>query len=59
MQFYTARSCRGDICIDATMGNGNDTALLCQLAGKKGTGSGFLTFQKQALEHTKERLKKR
>ena len=26
----------GDICIDATMGNGNDTALLSQLAGKRG-----------------------
>lgn len=28
----------GDICIDATMGNGNDTALLSQLVGK---GDGF------------------
>ena len=36
----------GDICIDATMGNGNDTALLSQLAGKRGR------------EHTKERLKR-
>ena len=26
----------GDICIDATMGNGNDTALLSKLAGEKG-----------------------
>ena len=26
----------GDICIDATMGNGNDTALLSQLVGKRG-----------------------
>ena len=26
----------GDICIDATMGNGNDTALLSRLAGEKG-----------------------
>ena len=27
---------QGDICIDATMGNGNDTALLSKLAGETG-----------------------
>ena len=47
----------GDICIDATMGNGNDTALLSQLAGKRGRVLAF-DIQKQALEHTKERLKR-
>lgn len=26
----------GDICIDATMGNGNDTVLLSRLAGENG-----------------------
>ena len=41
----------GDICIDATMGNGNDTALLSQLAGKRGRVLAF-DIQKQALEHT-------
>ena len=35
----------GDICIDATMGNGNDTALLSQLAGKNGDGFWLLTFR--------------
>ena len=47
----------GDICIDATMGNGNDTALLSQLAGKRGRVLAF-DIQKQALEHTEERLKR-
>ena len=47
----------GDICIDATMGNGNDTALLSRLAGEKGRVLAF-DIQKQALEHTEERLKK-
>ena len=40
----------GDICIDATMGNGNDTALLSQLAGKRGRVLAF-DIQKQALEN--------
>ena len=26
----------GDLCIDATMGNGHDTELLCRLAGEHG-----------------------
>ena len=55
--FYTAAGHAGDICIDATMGNGNDTALLSQLAGKRGRVLAF-DIQKQALEHTKERLKR-
>ena len=40
----------GDICIDATMGNGNDTALLSQLAGKRGRILAF-DIQKQAPEN--------
>ena len=47
----------GDCCIDATMGNGNDTALLSRLAGEKGHVIAF-DIQKQALEHTAERLLK-
>ena len=47
----------GDICIDATMGNGNDTALLSCLAGEKGKVVAF-DIQQMALEHTKERLEK-
>lgn len=47
----------GDLCIDATAGNGHDTELLCRLAGEQGTVLAF-DIQKQALEHTKERLLK-
>ena len=47
----------GDICIDATMGNGNDTVLLSRLAGENGRVLAF-DIQKQALEHTEERQKK-
>ncbi len=45
----------GDICIDATMGNGNDTLLLSQLCGKDGHVYAF-DIQSQALENTKKRL---
>ena len=45
----------GDICIDATMGNGNDTALLSRLAGEKGHVLAF-DIQKQALENTARKL---
>ena len=36
----------GDFCIDATMGNGHDTKLLCQLVG---TGGKVLAFDIQTL----------
>lgn len=45
----------GDFCIDATMGNGNDTALLSRLVGKSGKVLAF-DIQEQALEHTREKL---
>ena len=45
----------GDFCIDATMGNGNDTLLLTQLCGETGTVLGF-DIQEQALETTRKRL---
>lgn len=45
----------GEICIDATMGNGNDTALLSKLVGKTGRVVAF-DIQQLALDHTKERL---
>ncbi len=45
----------GSLCIDATMGNGNDTAWLCQLAGKSGKVFAF-DIQSQAIENTKKRL---
>lgn len=45
----------GDICIDATMGNGNDTEFLCRCAGKGGKVLAF-DIQQPALERTRERL---
>ena len=46
----------GDICIDATMGNGHDTLLLCQLVGENGYVFAF-DIQPAALEHTEQKLK--
>jgi tRNA1(Val) A37 N6-methylase TrmN6 len=46
----------GDICIDATAGNGNDTLLLCELVGETGKVIAF-DIQEQAVNTTKERLK--
>lgn len=45
----------GDFCIDATMGNGSDTELLCQLAGPKGKVLAF-DIQPLALQNTQARL---
>ncbi len=47
----------GDLCIDATAGNGNDTLLLCELVGETGTVLAF-DIQEEAIAHTKERLEK-
>ena len=47
----------GDICIDATMGNGHDTALLSRLAGKMGKVTAF-DIQQLALDNTEEKLLK-
>lgn len=47
----------GDICIDATMGNGNDTLELCRLVGDMGKVYAF-DIQKTALEHTQSLLEK-
>ena len=41
----------GDLCIDATMGNGNDTLLLSTLCGEKGRVLAF-DIQEQALKST-------
>jgi len=46
----------GDICVDATVGNGNDTELLCSLVGSTGKVYGF-DIQEQALKATERRLK--
>ena len=45
----------GDTAIDATMGNGHDTLLLCQLVGEGGRVYAF-DVQPQAVENTKKRL---
>ncbi len=45
----------GDLCIDATMGNGHDTELLCRLADRQGTVLAF-DIQEKALKATKKRL---
>lgn len=45
----------GDLCIDATAGNGCDTEFLCGLVGEKGRVLAF-DIQEQALETTGERL---
>jgi len=46
---------KGDLCIDATMGNGGDTVLLSRLAGEEGKVLAF-DIQEIALERTKARL---
>lgn len=45
----------GDICIDATMGNGNDTLLLSSLCGETGQVIAF-DIQELALTNTRKRL---
>lgn len=47
----------GDICVDATAGNGGDTAFLCRLAGERGKVYAF-DVQEQAVRSTEERLER-
>jgi hypothetical protein len=42
---------KGDVAVDATMGNGHDTLLLCRLVGDTGKVHAF-DVQRQALENT-------
>lgn len=46
----------GDTCIDATMGRGNDTLMLCTLAGESGSVTAF-DIQQDALDSTAELLR--
>ena len=46
----------GDLCIDATMGNGNDTLLLSRLCGEKGH---VLAFDIQEMAIQESGLKKK
>ncbi|MBP2097708.1 class I SAM-dependent methyltransferase [Enterococcus rivorum] len=45
----------GNVVVDATMGNGNDTAFLAQLVGSSGQVYAF-DIQKRAVENTKEKI---
>lgn len=45
----------GDTAVDATLGNGHDTQLLCELVGESGRVYGF-DIQPQAVENTRARL---
>lgn len=47
--------CKGDVVIDATVGNGNDTVLLATLVGSTGKVIGF-DIQKEAIKNTKQKL---
>ena len=49
---------KGDLLIDATCGKGNDTAFLCELAGKEGNVLAF-DIQESAVNKTKELLKEK
>ncbi len=55
-QICQAKVNRGDIVVDATMGNGNDTAFLCELVGENGKVYAF-DIQENAVTKTEERLK--
>ncbi len=46
----------GDLCIDATMGNGHDTEFLCSLVGDQGQVLAF-DIQEQALIQTQKSYK--
>lgn len=46
----------GDLCVDATMGNGHDTELLCRLTGRTGLVLAF-DIQEAALHNTQKRLR--
>lgn len=55
-QICKAKINQGDTVVDATMGNGNDTAFLCELVGEDGKVYAF-DIQEQAVIKTNKRLK--
>lgn len=57
-KFIREKVAVGDICIDATAGRGNDTALLCGLVGDTGKVIAF-DIQPEAIESTDNLLKSR
>jgi predicted methyltransferase len=56
-QFIRQQVREGDLCIDATMGNGNDTLLLSRLCGLSGHVLAF-DIQEMALENTRKLLER-
>lgn len=56
-QFISEHIVSGDIVIDATTGNGNDTELLAVCVGQQGRVFGFDT-QPQAIKNTRQRLQR-
>lgn len=54
-EFIKNNVSEGDVCIDATAGNGGDTELLCRLVGDTGKVIAF-DVQPQAIESTRKRL---
>lgn len=57
-QFVKSHVRPGDLCIDATAGRGNDTALLCELVGPAGRVIAF-DIQPEALDSTRALLETR
>ena len=55
--FLAARLVHPQLCVDATCGNGGDTAFLCRLAGPEGRVLGF-DIQPEAVTSTRARLEK-
>lgn len=55
--FLAARLVHPRLCVDATCGNGGDTAFLCRLAGPEGRVLGF-DIQPEAVTSTRARLEK-
>lgn len=55
--FLAARLVHPRLCVDATCGNGGDTAFLCHLADPEGRVLGF-DIQPEAITSTRARLKK-
>lgn len=54
-RFLSEYISEGDICIDGTAGNGNDTEFLCRLVGEAGKVYAF-DIQEQAIANTREKL---
>ena len=56
--FLAARLVRPKLCIDATCGNGGDTAFLCRLVGEEGRVLGF-DIQPEAIASTRRNLEQK